>query len=60
MGLTGGGGGKEKLGNHDFGRLSGGQSHAIHHFHGPRVVMRHEGVQGYWVLAGLGKEAFQA
>ena len=46
--------------SHDVGRLSGGQCPAIHHFQGPWVVMRHEEVQAYRVLARLGKEASQA
>jgi hypothetical protein len=44
----------------DVGRLSDGQSPAIHHFQGLQVVMRHEEVQGYQGLAGIGKEAFHA
>ena len=51
---------KTSWASHDVGRLLGGKSPAIHHFQGPRVVMRHEEVHGSWVLAGLGKEAFQA
>jgi hypothetical protein len=44
--------------SHDVGRLSGGQSPAIHHFQGPQVVRRQEEVQGDRGLVGLGKEAF--
>jgi hypothetical protein len=46
--------------SHDVGRLSGGQSLAIHHFQGLQVVMRHEGELGYQGHVGLGKEAFLA
>jgi hypothetical protein len=51
---------KTSWASHDVGRLSGGQSPAIHHFQGPQAVRRHEEVQGYRGLAGLGREAFQA
>jgi hypothetical protein len=51
---------KTSWSSHDVERLSGGQSPAIHHFQGPHVVMRHEEVQGYHGLAGIGKEAFRA
>jgi hypothetical protein len=39
--------------SHDVGRLSGGQSLAIHHFQGLQVVMRHEGELGYQGHVGL-------
>jgi len=51
---------KSSWANHDFERLPGGQSLAIHHFQGPQVVRIHEEVHGYRGLAWLGKEAFQA
>jgi hypothetical protein len=58
MGLIGGEAARTSWASHDVGRLSGGQSPAIHHFQGPWVAMRHEEVRGYRGLSGVGKEAF--
>jgi hypothetical protein len=45
--------------SHDVGKLLGGQSPTIHHFQGPRVVRKHEEVQGYGGLWGLERRPFR-
>jgi hypothetical protein len=58
MGFKGGGAGKVKLGQPRCWEIVGWTIPSIHHLQGPQVVRRHEEVQGYRGLAGLGKEAF--
>ena len=60
MGLIGIGVGKDKLGQPRCWETVGWIISCHPSFSGISSVMTYEEVQGYWVLAGLGKEAFQA